>query len=191
MNSQSHDMETTVESKVWVTATLPEEILRHSGHILYYLDFEWTIVVEMWVALRNMCVGVGDTCLILRMSTDDGESRTVSLPISASAEDYASHFFTPIERPEEVTFGDAATKFVWTSPSRSWVIWGERQLGLAMIAVEEDCLVDLRTLMSQAGVTLRSIDEAAAASRYVFRTRQEANKFERVFRKRYKQRSAF
>lgn len=132
-----------LESAVRPNVRLPKVPFSQPFKVLGFEEFDWVMSGEFWSVLQNFASQSGDQELVFAVLDPDpvnyfkaafGYYNWATLPIILSSNDYWNFLNSePTESPADSMLGNAQV-VVFTVPSKRWVIWGERESGLCVLA---------------------------------------------------------
>lgn len=132
-----------LESAVRLDIRLPKMPFQQSFRVLGFEEFDWAMSGEFWPVLQKFASQSGDQELVFAVLDPDpvnyfkaafGYYNWATLPATLSSNDYWNFLSSgPAESPADSMLGNAQA-VVFTVPSKRWVIWGERESGLCVLA---------------------------------------------------------
>lgn len=113
-------------------------------------EFDWLLSADCWPVLANLAKASGDTNILMAVlepdpvryfRTEFGIYNWAVLPIDAQKDAYWTFLnLAPDGSPADSVLANSET-VLWMPPSQKWVIWGERSLGLCVLASEIDTVL--------------------------------------------------
>lgn len=132
-----------LEVTVYPDLRLPEVPFKQSFRVLGFEEFDWAMSGEFWPVLQKLASQSGDQELVFAVLDPDpvnyfkamfGYYNWAILPATLSSNDYWNFLNTdPTESPADSMLGNAQA-VIFTVPSKRWLIWGERESGLCVLA---------------------------------------------------------
>ncbi|MCB1207683.1 MAG: hypothetical protein KDK97_00085 [Verrucomicrobiales bacterium] len=132
-----------LESTIRSSVRLPMVPFQDPFKVRGFEEFDWAMSGEFWSALQALASQSGDHELVLCVLDPDpasyfkaqfGYYSWATLPATLSSNDYWDFLNSaPVESPADSVLANAQV-VVFTVPSRQWIVWGERESGLCVLA---------------------------------------------------------
>jgi hypothetical protein len=152
-----------------LTSRLPSPVFQASYGQFRFIEFDITIGDQFWPVLWHLMRSSGDEHVNLTVLDPDPINYFFSNfhrygALRFNVEDSSDDYYDALSNAPEESSSDAllynSEVIVWLPDSLKWVIWGERSLGLAVIAICEDWKMSVSSLLDDAGLTALSLDRA-------------------------------
>ena len=122
---------------------LPEQVFEDRFNCFVYEEFDWAMSEDFWATLQVLARESGDESLLISILDPDPvdyykkEFRYYNWAL-ISAASTADEYWTllndcPEESPADSMLANSE-RIVWAARSGAWVVWGERSLGICILA---------------------------------------------------------
>ena len=124
------------------TSRLPNRVFREAYSGFSFADLDWAMSANFWESIREISDNRGERVLVAVIDPDPveyfykefGGFNFVELPVEASPDDYWVFLETgPEDSPADAALYNSEV-VVWIPESLEWAIWGQRDLGICVLA---------------------------------------------------------
>lgn len=122
---------------------LPEQIFNTSFSGFVFEEFDWAMSADFWNTIQQLAIVSQDSFILSAVLEphpidyfykEFGYYNWFKLPIELSSEDYWDVLqLEPEDSPADAMLYNSEV-VVWVSSSMKWAIWGERNLGICVLA---------------------------------------------------------
>lgn len=157
-----------LNSVVIPSIDLPQLIFQENYRRFRFFEFDRTLSEYFWEVLQKIADQSNDSYLnVVSIDPDPVEYfyeefssfGAVQISVSASADEYydALNDHPPSFRLDSLFHSDSLT---WFPPSARWLIWGVRDYGIAVLAMQDGFAPSVESIASEAGMPILTLDEA-------------------------------
>lgn len=124
---------------------LPDQVFKKTFSDYFFDEFDWSLTDEFWDEIKKLTEVSNDSYVLLAVLDPDPEKyyfknfhyyNWAVIPVESSSDDYFSLLLRePSENPNDAVHLDSNT-VVWLPSSMTWVIWGDRSLGMTILGTD-------------------------------------------------------
>jgi hypothetical protein len=171
---------------------LPEQVFNDRFSNFLCEEFDWTMSDKFWDLLKTLAIKSNDDQIFMMVLDPNPVDyyhkefnyySCLKFPISiVNTEYFETLEIGPDESPADAILYNSFT-IVWTSPSMKWGIWGQREYGVSIIAINNE--LDYKEFLPFLNLW-KTADEAMNGWMYLeFKDQINPQKFKELFIKNY------
>jgi len=168
-NSEMLRLQERLKLVVHPDRRLPEPVFQPQYGCFQFTEFDATMADQFWPVLWGLMRAFGDEHCSLAVLDPDPlkyffaqfkRYGALRFELGNTADDYYNALSSePDGSPADALLYNSEV-IVWLPDSRKWAIWGERSLGIAVIAADEALGPALKPILNEAGLATSSVDRA-------------------------------
>jgi hypothetical protein len=168
-----------LSSAAHVSLRMPERVFGPNYTRFHFFEFDTFSADEFWRMLQQLMIESRDQKVTLAVLNPDperyfydnfGRFGLVDIPLNSSAQQYR-HLLQDGPGPPPDNLMDNSMVLVWFPPSLQWLIWGERDTEIMVLACERSFKGANADTVGTAGVSLLTAEDALDISSGAWRDR--------------------
>lgn len=129
---------------------LPEQIFDHLFTNFFFEEFDWAMSADFWKTIQHLAIVSQDSFILTGVLEPNpieyfyqefGYYNWFKLPVNISCDDYWDVLqLEPEDSPADAILYNSDI-VVWVSATMKWAVWGERNLGVCVLALKDNSTI--------------------------------------------------